>query len=167
MAKIKSCDIPLSLPSTLPDITCKDGEVANFSNIPWLQDLIDNQNTTTGNSSGGTATPRPIYKPECCLEESGITLPAGATLIGIHSLAISNAVSVNPENNPSMYYFFLTRTGSLGYLSEKKSIVSYIPNFSLSSQGEIYGFHPHDNLIILLTATGLHYLLYHHDTDVW
>lgn len=74
--------IPLRLPSEAPDLTCADGEVESFTNVEWLQALLDNQKVSSGshessdNSSANySVTSLPL----------GINLSYGSRLLAIHS----------------------------------------------------------------------------------
>ncbi|MDE6246526.1 MAG: hypothetical protein K2M41_01620 [Muribaculaceae bacterium] len=154
--------ISLRLPSALPDITCIDGEVDNFSNIPWLSELLEEES-----DSSGAAGSIP-YRFSATLEESGVTLPPGASLIGIHSVC-SDTADGTSDKNRRFFYFFISDRGALGYTEVygNTSVTRYFSGYSKSLYGEITGFHIAHNLIFLLTDEKMLYLLYHPSSNSW
>ena len=162
MAKSVVHSISLRLPSALPDITCIDGEVDNFSDIPWLSELLEEES-----DSSGAAGSIP-YRFSATLEESGVTLPPGASLIGIHSVCSDTADGISDKNR-RFFYFFISDRGALGYTEvyDNRSVTRYFSGYSKSLYGEITGFHIAHNLIFLLTPEKMLYLLYHPSANSW
>ncbi|MBD5268813.1 MAG: hypothetical protein HDS45_04360 [Bacteroides sp.] len=151
MTKIQSSIIPLSIPSSLPDILAKDGEVENFMNIPWLSDELENADNS-GNSGNNSSKPssNPAFQLALnFVENSNITFPPASTLLFIH----------NAPASEELLYFFRTGSGALGYIGAADGRCVYIPGISSSLAASIHTFLPAANFIRLISSSGISYLL--------
>lgn len=154
MPKIKTTLIPLAPASDLPDISCRDGEIACFRNMEWPAEESATSGNSPNNSSGGNF----------CLSraDSDISFPPGSHLFLIHDVA-------DPEiqEGDRTFYFFTTPNGRLGCRRKRDRTVSYISGYSSETSGTVNEARPFRNTIYLLTSRGLHFLLYHPDSDSW
>lgn len=153
MAKsnFKEIEIRLRPASSLPDATCIDGEVAEFSNVDWLGKLIESQE---GNSSDSPANGNTGSKESAlCLKSEALpfSLPHGASLLAIHSPAALNGKS---------RFVILTSPDSLAIFDPDSGSITYLcANVSLK-YGRIRRTVPYRDFILILSDNGLSWIIF-------
>ncbi len=80
--KLKTVEIKLSPASEKPDLTCNDGEVAEYTNIDWLEALEKDDSKTSASASSKKDIPTFLSLE---LPHAGVELPHGSRLLAVHS----------------------------------------------------------------------------------
>ncbi|MDE6272424.1 MAG: hypothetical protein K2M31_05395 [Muribaculaceae bacterium] len=140
----KEIQLRLTLPSSLPDLTCPDGEVASFSNVDWLQKLADSDKN---NDKSPLST-----RLSVALTPTGIMLPAGSELIAIHEPAENSGDS-------GLRYIIRTPPDALAIYSPSTSL-SYLHASVSTLAGKIHRALVFSNFILLLTEKGPRWIVY-------
>lgn len=147
--KFTETELKLRLPSSLPDITCIDGEVAEFQNVDWLRALAD-EAALPGSESGkpGTADSSTILS--LLTHSEGTELPYGASLLAIHC----------PAALPGeKFYIIVTQNGSLAAYSPTRGLQYLSANGSLQAT-DIRRTLTFGNFIMIITSEGIRMLIF-------
>lgn len=158
----KDVEVRLRIPSSLPDLTCTDGEVAEFSNVPWLQALAD-EAAEKGKKDGNNPDNDSEESTELRLTQTpaGITFSPGASLLAIHSPAALHGkrryLILNSAGTPAIYY-------NSDNPDSSTIVIETMSGFNASATGKIKKALPVDDFILLIGENGTQWLVFDADT---
>lgn len=159
-SSLKEVEIRLRPTSSLPDLTCNDGEVAQFRNVDWLQDLVESSSGGSSGSGGSAGSGNHSASNSSILtlasELRPELLPSGATLLAIHA----------PEAlHGDRRMLILTPPDSLALFNPSNGEISYLAGAISQRAGNIRKAVPFGNYILLITDKGNYWIIYNQETS--
>lgn len=152
MANKKTFIINLSRPTKSAEISCSDGEVLVYHNIPSL-DSQDEDNSSAGSDSGNTGSSEEKLSYSVDKTPGGTMLPAESQLIAIH----------RPETlHSGVIYIGLGCNGALSATLSSGAGASPV-NIAVwpeSELGELREAHPYGDIVTLIGSRGMGWLIY-------
>ncbi len=151
MKRRKDVMIDLVRPSRRSDLTCRDGEVADFCNVEWLEP--DSGSPDSGNPDASAPSKGDVSK--ICevglIPENGVALPPGCRLLTLHRPDTSAGVRhiIAMQANGALCWRRMDGTGSCRNIAIWPSRL-----------GRLAGAWPWRGMVVLAGSEGLGWLVY-------
>lgn len=125
------------------DFTCRDGEVESYVAIPWLSEAEEKKRDESTEK---------VTEILLGLASTGITLPASAELLAVHS-----PVSAS---DGAKYYIYRLASGVLGFISSVSGSQSVTIGSMPRSLGTLYRTLPYGDMVTLICKSGIGWLVF-------